>query len=894
MRGLRAFFLRFASFFHRPARDRELTDELESHLQMHIDENIRRGMTPAEARRQALIASGGMEQAKEAYRDRRGLPFLETLWQDIRFALRMLRKSPGFTAVAILTLALGIGANTAIFSIVDAVLLRPLPFKNPSRLVMLWEGIPEIGFPKITASAPDIVFFESQQKSFDSIGTFQNEALDISGGTGEPERIVAARVSASTFPLLGVSPLIGRTYTEAEDKARANVVVLSYGLWQRRYAANPKIVGQTVDLGRVPYTVLGVMPKGFVFPLSGPDGNDQPSDLWVPMAFTQDELTGWGNHFNNSVLGRLKPGVTITQAQAEANLIAGRLLQAYPAALLKAFPNSHVHIMLFPFHKEVVGSVETLLLVLMAAVGLVLFIACANVATLLLSRAASRSKEIAIRTALGASRMRLVRQMLTESLVLALAGGALGVLIAFWGTKGLLPLVPSSIPLPPAVSMGGSVLAFVAAVCCITSIIFGVAPAFQISAVSLQGSLQEGGRSGTPGHARRRLQGIFVTAEFALALVLLIGAGLLVRSFTKLLATNTGFRPDHVLTVNVPLPAKAYPNAAAVRGFYEQALQRISALPGVKSDGISSDLPFNGNERDALQVDGKPGKTPSVGVSMVFGDYLSTMGISLLRGRGFTPEDRAGSQLVALVSEGTAKVLWPGQDAIGKRLSVLGQTEVVVGIVADVSDGALADKPQPHVYVPYLQLPAVFFEGDNQLRAMNIAVRTTEDPGASTSAVTGQIHSLDPDLAVAGIHTMDQELSESVAGPKFNTSLLGIFSIAALFLAAIGIYGVLAYTVAQQTHEIGVRLALGAQRRDVMRLVLAHGARLALAGIVIGLLAAFGLTRLMASLLYGVSASDPLTFAAVSVLLFLVALLACYVPARRAMKVDPMVALRYE
>jgi putative ABC transport system permease protein len=821
---------------------------------------------------------------------------MRTFWQDLKYAVRMLAKSPGFAVIAILTLALGIGANTAIFSIVDAVLLRPLPFKNPSRLVMLWEGIPEIGFPKVTASAPDLMLYEREQKSVSAIGAFQNEDRDISGGVGEPERITAARVSASIFPMLSVQPLMGRTYTRAEDESRANVAVLSYGLWQRRYAANPNIIGRTIDLDRIPYTILGVMPKTFVFPLRGPEYNNTPAEVWVPMAFTPEELTGWGNMFNNSVLARLQPGVTIAQAQAEANLIALRINQAYPAALLKAFPNAHVRITLSPFHQEVVGSVQTLLLVLMAAVGLVLLIACANVATLLLSRAASRSKEIAIRAALGASRSRLVRQMLTESLILALAGGILGVLIALWGTSGLLSLVPSSIPLPHGVSLGGSVLAFGAAVCCVTAIVFGVAPAFQVSAISLQGSLQEGGRSGTAGHARRRLQGIFVTAEFALALVLLIGAGLLVRSFVKLLDTNPGFRPDHVLTMNVPLPDKAYSKPAQVREFYRQVLARIAALPGVKSDGISNDLPFNARETDAIQIEGRTGTSPAVRVSWVLGDYLRTMGIALLRGRAFTPEDRAGSQPVAFVSEGAAKILWPGEDALGKRFTggAGKQLLTVVGIVADVNDSTLAAKPLPHVYIPYWQLPDLFLEGDSEALAMNVGVHTAGNPAALASAVTAQIHSLDPDLAIAQIRTMDQEVSASVAGPKFNTSLLGIFSIAALFLAAIGIYGVLAYAVAQQTHEIGIRMALGAQPRDVMRLVLAQGTRLALPGIAIGLLAAFGLTRLMASLLYGIRASDPLTFAAVAIVLLLVALAACYIPARRAIKVDPMIALRYE
>jgi predicted permease len=883
-----------SALFRRSRVERDLDEELRAHIQDRASDLERSGVPHAEAERRARLEFGGYQKFKEEIREAQGTHLLETLIQDLRHAFRMLRKSSSFTTVAVLTLALGIGANTAIFSIVDAVLLRPLPFKNPSRLVMLWEGIPEIGFPKVTDSAPDILFYEAQQKSFESVGAFQNEALDISGGAGDPERTVAARASASLFPLLGVSPLIGRTYTDTEDQSRASVVLLSYGLWQRRYAGDPDIVGKTVDLNRVPYTVLGVMPKGFVFPLASLQYNDTPADVWVPMAFTKEELTGWGNHFNNSVLCRLKPGVTIAQAQTEANLIAGRLLQQYPADLLKAFPNSHVHLMLSSFREEVVGPVQTLLLVLMAAVGLVLLIACANVATLLLSRAASRSKEIAIRTALGASRGRLVRQMLTESLVLAIAGGAIGVLIAFWGTKGLLSLVPSSIPLPAAVSMGGSVLAFVAAICCVTAVVFGVAPAFQISAASLQGGLQEGGRSGTAGHARRRLQGIFVTAEFALALVLLIGTGLLVRSFAKLLAANPGFRPGHVLTMNVPLPAKAYPKAAPVREFYQQVLQRVSALPGVKSDGISTDLPLNGNEHDALQVEGRAGKMPAVAVSWVFGDYFSTMGIPFLRGRGFTPEDRAGSQNVALISEGAAKTIWPGQDALGKRFTVAGGSQVIVGIVADVNEGALADKPQPHVYISYLQTPDAFFEGDNQLRAMNIAVRTAGDPAALTSAVTAQVHSLDSGLAIAKIRTMDQEVASSVAAPKFNTFLLGIFSLAALFLAAIGIYGVLAYTVAQQSHEIGIRMALGAQQRDVMRLILVQGARLALVGVAIGLLAAFGLTRLMASLLYGISASDPLTFALVAAVLFAVALLACYIPARRAMEVDPMEALRHE
>lgn len=640
------------------------------------------------------------------------------------------------------------------------------------------------------------------------------------------------------------------------------------------------------------------MPKDFVFPVRGPEGSDRPGELWVPMAFTPEELTGWGMYFNNNVLCRLKPGVTMAQAQSEANLISQRLMKAYPAALLKAFPHARLRMNVTPFQREVVGPVQTLLLVLMAAVGLVLLIACANVATLLLSRGASRSREIAIRTALGASRRRLVRQMLTESLVLALAGGVLGVLIALWGTNGLLALVPSSIPLPQGVSVGGSVLAFVAGVCCITAMAFGAAPAFQISAITMQNSLKEGGRGGTAGRSRRRLQGVFVSAEFALALVLLIGAGLLVRSFAKLLDTNPGFRPERVLTMNVPLPPKAYSHAAQIRELYQQALERISSLPGVEYDGASNDLPLNGTLTDSVQVEGRTGSTPATRVSWVLGDYFRTMGIPVLRGRAFTPEDRQNTQLVAVISEEAAKMLWPGNDAIGKRFTGSGQRNLltVVGIVGDVSDSTLATKPMPHVYTPYLQAADARMEDTvvDVARSMNIVMRTAGNPTALTSAATTQIHALDPDLPIANIRTMEQDMEVSVAGPKFNTFLLGIFSLAALFLAAIGIYGVLAYTVAQQTHEIGIRMALGAQPRDVLRLVFIQGTRLVLPGIAIGLFAAFGLTRLMSSLLYGVRANDPFTFVTVAAVLLGVALVACYVPARRAMRVDPIVALRYD
>jgi predicted permease len=891
-----------------PAREGEIVDELAQHLEDRYQELLASGLTEDAAYRTSFEELKGEDfltrslrrVERNCYREpiapgKDSDNFFAGVLQDLHYALRMLRKSPGFTAVAVLTLALGIGANTAIFTIVDAVLLRPLPFKDPSKLVMLNESLKSLGYPEVPAAPPDIAVIERTQKSFTSLGAFQNKDFDFSGG-GEPERVTAASVSASIFPVLGVQPLLGRTYTEQEDKPGTHVAVLSYGLWQHRYAGRTNIIGQIIDLDRIPYTVIGVMPKNFQFPLPGPKYNNEPAELWVPRAFTPDELQDWGDGYNNGVLARLKSGVTFNQAQADAALVTAEIKRVYPPAMVKIFNGVTPAIGLTPLHQAVAGPVETLLLVLMAAVGLVLLVACANVATLLLSRAASRSKEIAIRTALGASRKRLIRQMLTESFVLALAGGVLGILIAFWGTSGLLSLVPSSLALPHSASLGGWVLAFVATVSCLTAVVFGIAPAFQVSSVHLQGSLQESGRSGTPSRARHRLQGIFVAAEFALAMILLIGAGLLIRSFSKLQETSPGFRPDHVLTMNVPLPFDGYSKAAQVRPFYQQSIERLASLPGVISAAASNDLPLESADNEVLQVEGRPSSTPGMTVTWALGDYFSTMGIPLIKGRFFTPEDRIGSQPVAVINEETAKLLWPGGDALGKRLGhpFPNMMRTVVGIVGDVNDGPLGSKPGPHFYLPYFQLPDDYIEYGNLIIPLNLVVRTSTDPASLTSAVVAQIHSLDPGLAVAKIHTMDQEMTSSVAAPKFNTFVLGLFAFLALFLAAIGIYGVLAYAVAQQWHEIGIRMALGAQRRDVMRLILVRGARLALAGLAIGTLAAFGLTRLMASLLYGVSASDPLTFAAVAIVLLAVALAACYVPARRAMRVDPIVALRYE
>jgi predicted permease len=887
-------------FWRRPRRQTQLEQEIQSHLQMAASDRVDRGESAERAQQAVRREFGNVALIEQVTRDQWSWRWLDELLQDLRYAARMLRKNPGFTLVAVLTLALGIGANTAIFGVVNAVLLRPLPFKQPSRIMMLFEGIPKLGFPKMGFSAPDFLVFARAQKSFESVGAYQNKYFNISGDR-EPERLMSARISSSVFPMLGAEPMLGRTFTSGEDAPGQNVVILSYGLWHRRFGADPGIIGRKLELDRKPCTVIGVMPKAFNFPLRGPQASE-PAELWVPMAFTATELEGWGTNYMNGVLARLRPGLAFEQASAEAESLSRSIGLNYPPELTKAFQGAELKVAMNSYHEEVVKSVRTLLLILMAAVVLVLLIACANVATLLVSRASSRQKEVAVRTTLGATRVRLLRQMLTESLLLALIGGCLGLAFASWVKTYLLSLVPESVPLPRDIPTDGSVIVFVLAASFVTTVLCGLVPAFQVSAMSLYGPLQEGGRSSTPGRLRHRLQGFFVTVEFALALVLLIGSGLLIRSFAKLVETDPGFRPDHVLTLKITIPSERYTHAPKVRQFYEQLLDRTGNIPGVKAVGLTSDLPLNGCGTIAIQIEGgrnAGGETPqAICQTWQVGNYFQTLGIPLRKGRYFTLEDRIDAQPVAIVSETAGRQFWPGQDPIGKRIrwGVYSPWQTIVGIVRDVNDEPLGQPVQLHVYRPYLQMADLFFEDSRfgEVRSMNLAVRSQTDSASLASAVIGQIHSLDPDLTVAHIRTMAQVISSSVAGPRFNTLLLGVFAAVALFLAAIGIYGVMAYATTQQTHEIGIRLALGAQPRNVLYLVLRRGVRLAGVGAAFGVAAALALTRLMAGLLYDVSATDPVTFSCVVILLLAIALLACYVPARRAMRVDPIVALRYE
>jgi putative ABC transport system permease protein len=891
MRWIYKFPLRLRSLFRKSRVEQELSDELRFHLEKLAEEYVAKGITPQEARCAALRELGGVEQIKEECRDMRRVNYIESFFQDLRYGLRMLVKNRGFTLVAVLTLGLGIGANSAIFSVVDAVILRPLPYKDPNRLVMVKERIPLASPEPIPVCAPDVVQFQRQNQVFESVAAFGGGQFDLSG-EGEPERITAERVNAGLFSLLGVQPVVGRPFTAEEDQPGHSLAILSYALWQRRFGANPDVLGHTVTLDRQAYTVIGVMPRSFAFPLRGMD-QGEAADLFVPMAFTRDELSDIGDNFNFSVLARLKPGVTWARANADADAIAYRILQTYPPQFRDKIKLEAVAL---PLSGQVVGRVRTLLLLLLGAVGFVLLIACANVANLLLTRAAHRQREIAVRLAMGAGRLRLLRQLAAENLVLALAGAGLGLLLAFGIMHALVGWMPANIPRVHAIGLNLPVLAFTLGLAALTGLVFGVAPALAASRTDLNSTLKEGGRSAQQGLQHPRLRAALVVGEIALSMVLLVGAGLLVRSFERVLATQPGFRPEHVLTASLSLPEAQYKQEQQIRGFYRELIDRLKQLPGARAVGASTDLPLEAGWIHLFTPEGYQ-PPPGAGLnqcshSVIIGDYLQTQGVPLLRGRYFTEQDTPGSTPVLIVSESLAKRYWPNQDPIGKRLK-WGPPEsndpwlTIVGVVGDVKQGALDAATMPHTYESYGQhgIPG---------NSLSVAVRAEGNPASLASALRATVWGLDRELAIAQIRTMDQVISESTAPRRFNLILLVAFAALAVALAAIGIYGVISYSVAQRTHEIGIRMALGAQRGDVLRQVVGQGMLLMGAGVIIGIVGALALTRFLTSLLYEVKPTDPVTFAAVSMLVAGVALLASYFPARRATKVDPMVALRYE
>jgi len=811
---------------------------------------------------------------------------MNTLWQDLRYGVRILLKKPGFTLIAVITLALGIGANTAIFGVVNGVLLRPLPYPDADRLVMVWGKLPGHGLNKLGASPPEFSDYREQNSVFSSIACYASLGFNLTG-TGEPERITGTFVSPGIFALLKIEPISGRGFLPEEDQPdHDQVVVLSYGLWQRRFSGNANVIGQSMTLNGRSHTIVGVMPAGFQFP-------DATTDVWKPMSFTADDLSEnqRGSHYL-SVLARLGPGVTPPQAQTEIEAIAHRMQQEHPGLYEE---NSGWGATLVGLREDLVGDVRPALLVLLGAVGCVLLIACANVANLLLARALTRQREMAIRSALGASRWRVMRQLLTESWLLALAGGGLGALLAVWVTDWLVSLSPVEIPRLAEVRIDARVLGFTFAVSLLTGLLFGVAPAWQASQLNLNESLKESGKS-TENRRSRRLRGALVAGEIAMASVLLVGSGLMLKSLYRLQHVEPGFNPENVLTMRLALPQSKYSEPPRQRAFFEQLLSKIELLPGVRDVGAVNFLPLSGTgNRRNFSIEGQPEPKLNLEFRMASPHYFRTLGIQLREGRFFDERDREDAPRVAIINETLARLFFPNEDPLGKRLK-LGDVSspfpwlTIAGLVRDVKHGGPEAETPPEMYVPYLQplLP------NWNVPAMFVAIRADAEPLSLVAPVRNKVQELDPEQPIYSVTTMEQLLAGVTAPRRFNTLLLAAFASLALLLTVIGIYGVMAYVVTQRTREVGIRMALGASRRDVLKLVIGQGTVLIGTGSAIGVIGSLALTRVMSGLLFGVTSTDPFILAAVPLLLAGVALGACFVPARRATKVDPMVALRYE
>ncbi|TAM80888.1 MAG: ABC transporter permease [Acidobacteria bacterium] len=914
------------ALFRKNRAEQEMDDELRFHLEKQVEQYIAQGMSAKEARYAALRKFGNMGQVKEECRDSWGARMINEILQDVRYGLRRLRRNPGFTAVAVLTLALGIGANTAIFSVVNAVVLRPLPYSQSARLVWIAESVPAL--KSEVASGGDYVDWKDQNHTLDRIAAYDTvyrgslrEGSGSGGGSadfnltgrGTTARIHSAFESASFFATLGVEPQLGRAFTENEDQPGGpHVVVLMHSFWQQYFGSDPNVLGDAVNLDAAPYTVIGVMPASFRFP------GDSDAQILMPLALneTQERLRIAQRHV--LIIGRLKPGISLAAARADLDEIRKR---AQPSggpmlaeggggqgrAMTNRGPGSRLRrstsgppdmappaseIKVAPLAEHLAGNLRPAMLILLGAVGLVLLIACANVANLMLTRASARTREVALRAALGAGRWRLVRQLLAESLTLAVAGGMAGLLLAAWGVSVIVRLIPADagggILAVATPKMDGNVLLFALAASVFTGILFGLAPAITVTRPDLAEGLKEGAQVASPAGRRGWLRGALAVAEISLALVLLIGASLLINSFYRLLQVNPGFAPERVLTMELSLTDSRYPTRRQKSEFFSQVLRRVESLPGVRSAALADSLPLSPYQGFLMMSPRRllPGEALSSSTAMmmlrVSPGYFYTLGIPVLKGRTFTDHDNEQARKVAVVNEALARRLWPTEDPIGKQVA---GNLTVVGVVGNTRHEGLSQDIEAEFYLPYFQLP-----GDS----MQLAVRTAADPDSIVSAVRAQVRATDPGQPLYHVATLEQTLSESLAPRRFNMFLLGIFAAIALALATIGIYGVMAFSVAQRTREIGIRMALGAERKEVLRLVISQGLGLALLGVAIGIVGALALTRFLASLLYGVKPTDPLTFVAVPIILIVVALAACYIPARRAAKVDPMVALRYE
>jgi putative ABC transport system permease protein len=884
--------LRLRALFFKPRMEDELQAELQFHLEREVEQNIARGMTREEARSAAIRSFGGVERVKEESRDVWGIRLAEELWQDLQYGLRMMRKSPAFTLIVVLTLALGIGANTAIFSVVNGVLLRPLAFHEPDRLFMLWTDSPswQLGFHELPATPADLTEWRATATSFEQIATFQSNPADLSDG-GEPERIGCSLVSANLLPMLGVQPLIGRQFfVDEEQLGRSDVVMISYALWHRRFGGNPQILGKKITINGASGLVIGVLPEGFHFPRATdmPQGYHLPekTDLWGPLV---KESGYWQRRDVRPpvpIVGRLKAGVTQAQAQAEMDNIAARQAKDYPQT------HDGWRVWLTPLFNQVVGQTRTPLLILLGAVICLLLIACANIASLLLARAASRRREIAVRTAIGAGRRRIIRQLLTESLLLAALGGGCGLLLGSWGLDFLLRFVPPTMPRLQDISLDNRVLLFTALISVLTGVLFGLIPALQASKVNLAESLKDAGRANSAERGLRS-QSWLVTAEVALVAVLLVGAALMLQSFQRLLTVDLGFKPEAVTTFEISLTYARYPEGSQRTQFFEQVRERISSLPGVRVVGAISNLPLGGNENMVyIAPEGAEpaprGKEPMAEGRVITPGYIGAMSMSLMGGREFNATDSADNPPVAIVNETLARQFFPAGDAVGKRIQNLSYQhwKTIVGVVRDVRSHALEMQALPQLYVPYAQ---------DSYYQMTMAIRADAAVAPTLrSAIHRELKQLDALLPVANYRTMTELAAQAAARPRFITLLLNLFAAVALLLTVIGLYGVVSYRVHQRTRELGIRIALGAQRQNVLALVIHQGMQPVLLGVGIGMISAFVLMRLLTSELYETKPTDPATFGLVASGLLLTSLVASYFPARWAAKVDPMIALRHE
>lgn len=881
MRRLRVFIYRVRGLFRSSQADRELAAELESHLQLHIDDNIRSGMTPDEARRRALIALGGLERTKEEYRDRRGVPLIEAVIRDLQHGVKGLAKNPAFSLAAISILGLGVGVNTAIFTLVNAVVLRPLPFPDADRIMRVWHTPPPdlfTGRQVFALSPANFADWKEQSQWFERMAIYHVQRRTLTG-QGEPAALMTARASADFLPILGQAPLVGRGFADEDDSAGGpNTALLSEATWRTRFGADASIVGRAIVLDGEPYTVIGVVPDAPVFV--------DTIEVWVPLAWTAAERAVRNNH-NYRAIAKLKLGVDVARAQADLSLIAKRLEEAYPA------DNKGWGALVLPLQDDLVGNVRASLFVLLGAVGLVLLIACANLANLMLVRTLGRGEEIAVRSALGASRARVVQQLLTEGLLLGAAGGAAGFLAAVYGVGVLVAAFGPALPRAGEIALDLRVVAFTAAVAIATGLLSAFAPAWQLTGRDANEALKQGHGRGNSSAGQGRVRNLLVVSEVALALMLLIGAGLLMRSLAGLRGVDPGFDPRNVLTATVNIPEVKYATPEARVQFFDRVLQNIRALPGVESAAAIDTLPLQGGSSQYVGIEGRPpvpeSELPVVAVRLPTPGYFQTARVPLRAGRDFTDADALGRPLVAIVSEVAAARFWPNQSPLGKRLTlslISNEPREVVGVVGEVKTAQLDERePETAIYIPSAQMA---FNGTT------LMARTSVAPESLIRTIIVAVHAVDPEQPVLDVETMESVVEESLGQRRFAMLLLGGFASLALLLAAVGIYSVLAYTVRQRVREIGIRMALGARTTGVLRLVLIEGMKPTLIGVVIGLMLAAALSRVLSTLLYGVGVHDAATFGGVALIVVMVGVLATFLPAYRATRVDPLVTLRAE